>query len=67
MSVATAVEALPEIGLIKAKGITSLGIPKKFVIGDIKLIIKSTTPELLNAPTATNKPINVGKILKTIC
>ena len=67
ISVATAVDALPEIGLIKAKGIISLGIPKKFVTGDIKLIIKSKTPELLNAPIATNNPINVGKILKTIC
>ena len=66
ISVATAIDALPEIGLTNASGIISLGILKKLVIGDINFIIKSKIPELLNAPTATKIPINVGKILNTI-
>ena len=31
--------------------------------GDINFIIKSKTPEYLNALIATNNPIKVGKIL----
>ena len=34
--------------------------------GDINFIIKSKTPEYLNALIATNNPIKVGKILTTI-
>ena len=55
-----------EIGLSIASGIISLGNPKIFVIGEIKLIMNSKIPELLRTPIATNKPINVGKILITI-
>ena len=66
ISVATAIDALPEIGLIIAKGSISEG---KFIIlnnGVIIFTIKSIIPELLNNPIATNNPTKVGNILKTI-
>ena len=66
ISTATAIEALPEIGLNIASGKTWLGIFNKLVTGEIILIIKSIMPEFLNAPTAKKIPINVGKSLKTI-
>ena len=66
MSVATAIDPLPEIGLNNASGIISRGMCNKFKIGDNKLIIKSKRPELLNAPIAKNNPISVGKIFITI-
>ena len=62
ISVATAIELLPEIGLSIASGINSLGKFTAFKIGDINFIIISKIPELLNAPIATNNPINVGNI-----
>ena len=49
-----------------AKGINSLGKCTIFKTGLAKLIIKSKTPELLNAPIATNSPINVGNMLKVV-
>lgn len=55
-----------EIGLNIASGIISVGILKKLTKGDISFIIKSITPEDLNAPIATNKPIKVGKSFATI-
>ena len=55
-----------EIGLIIASGITSLGNPNIFVIGEIKLITTSKIPELLNAPIATNSPTRVGSIFIAI-
>lgn len=55
-----------EIGLKKANGIISFGIPKKFIIGDKRLIKKSIIPELLKTPIATKSPISVGNNLKTM-
>ena len=66
MSVATASDALPDIGLNIASGITSLGNPTLFVKTDTALVIISNNPELLSTPTAKNIPNNVGKILITI-
>jgi len=63
ISVATAIDALPEIGLINANGNTSVGNWKNCKIGVSKLEIASIIPELLNAPIATNNPTKVGKIL----
>ena len=63
ISVATAIDALPDIGLINIKGNISLGHFIIFVIGEIKFAIKSIIPELLIAPTAKKTPINVGNIL----
>ena len=55
-----------EIGLKIASGITSFGNFKRFVTGVIILIIKSSTPEALNVPIATNNPISVGSIFTAI-
>lgn len=55
-----------EIGLNIANGIISFGKLKILVIDEIIFITKSNTPELFNAPIATNNPINVGKTFKTI-
>ena len=55
-----------EIGLNIARGIISNGICNKLITGSISFIIKSKTPEYLNALIATNKPTNVGKIFITI-
>ena len=43
-----------------------LHIFSKFVIGETNFTIKSNIPEVLNTPTATNIPINVGNSLNTI-
>ena len=63
ISVATAIAELPEIGLKIASGIISFGIFIVCIIGNRQFIIKSSKPEFLRAPTATNNPISVGKIL----
>ena len=55
-----------EIGLSIASGITSFGNPKRFVIGEIKFITKSNTPEFLSVPIATNNPTSVGSIFIAI-
>ncbi len=63
ISNATAVEALPEIGLISIKGSTWGGIlsnPKK---GDKAFWIKSKIPEFLSALIAKNNATRVGNIL----
>lgn len=62
ISRATAVEALPEIGLISIKGRSSLGIFNKLRIGDKILWIKSKIPEFLSAEIARNNPTRVGNI-----
>ena len=66
ISVAIAIEPLPDIGLNNASGITSLGNWIIFKTGFKKFTIASIIPELLSAPIATNNPISVGKILNTI-
>ena len=66
MSVAIAIEALPDIGLKIARGKTSIGKLNKLIIGFIKLIIPSITPDVLNAPIATNKQRSVGNKLITV-
>ena len=66
ISVAIAIEALPEIGLNKARDTTSLGNFTKLKIGVIILVIAFNIPELLSIPIATNNPINVGNIFKFI-
>ena len=45
MSVATASDALPDIGLNIASGITSLGNPTLFVKTDTALVIISNNPD----------------------
>lgn len=66
ISIATAVEALPEIGLISIKGNTSFGICNKFKIGDEAFWISSKIPEHLRALMAKNSAIRVGNILITV-
>lgn len=66
ISKATAVDALPEIGLTNIKGSNSEGIliiPRK---GESNLSNKSKMPEDLRAFMARNKAIRVGKILTTV-
>lgn len=62
ISRATAVEALPEIGLISIKGRSFEGICIKLRIGDRIFSNKSSIPEVLSAEIAKNKPTRVGKI-----
>ena len=62
MSVATAIELFPEIGLRRARGIISLGKCIKLRAGEIACVIPSIMPDLLSSEIATNKPIRVGKI-----
>ena len=66
ISVATAIELLPDIGLKSANGIISVGKLHIFNNGSTNLIAISITPELLSVPTARKRPISVGKILITI-
>ena len=66
MSVAIAREALPDIGLNNASGITSLGRPILDVTPDSNVVTISKIPELLNAPTAKNIPSRVGNNFITI-
>ena len=66
ISKATAVEALPEIGLINIKGKTSEGIFSKFKKGDREFFIKSKIPEYRRALIARKRAIRVGNILTTV-
>lgn len=67
ISKATAVEALPDIGLINIKGNTSDGILHAVRTGDRMFWNKFKIPEFLSALTARNKATNVGNILITVC
>ena len=62
ISVASAIDAFPEIGRNSAKGIISFGKFNKFNIGDKKLTKKSIIPEFFNKLIETNKPTKVGNI-----
>ena len=64
--VAIASDALPEIGLNIASGITSLGKPILDVIPDNNTVIMFNIPELLSAPIAKNSPKRVGNIFITL-
>lgn len=66
MSVATAIEALPEIGLKIARGKISEGILKIIRIGLIRLVIASMIPDSLKTLIERNSPKRVGKILYII-
>lgn len=66
ISRATAVEALPEIGLTNIRGRISPGIWRKRRTGERKDCIKSKIPEFLKALIAKNSPIRVGNILTTV-
>ena len=66
ISVAIAIEALPDIGLRIARGKTSIGKLNKLTIGFVKLIIPSIIPDVLNAPIATNKHKSVGNKFITV-
>ena len=66
ISTATAIDALPDIGLNIANGKIWFGIFNKFVIGEISLIIRSIIPDFLSAPTAKKMPTSVGNNLNTI-
>ena len=52
----------PDKGLISAIGKTSPGIPILLVIGDNAFVIKSSAPDALNTPIATNIPTKNGII-----
>ena len=67
MSVATAIEALPEMGLNMASGMISAGIFSMVRSGDRIFTIKSMRPDARNALMAKKIPIRVGKMLYTIC
>ena len=66
ISVAIAIEPLPDIGLSIASGSISLGTLKVLNIGFIIFITKSIVPEFLSITIAKNNPTNVGKIFITI-
>ena len=66
ISVATAIEALPDIGLSTAKGRISAGIFNKFNKGNIKFVTASIIPDALNILIDKNNPKSVGKIFTTI-
>lgn len=66
ISIATAVDALPEIGRININGNTSEGICNKFRNGDSIFSNNSSRPEFLSALIAKNNPTNVGKIFITV-
>ena len=67
ISVATAIEALPDIGLSKARGSIWLGNLKKLNSGFKILVKKSIIPEALSKYIDKNNPNNVGKIFNIIC
>ena len=67
ISVATAIEALPEIGRRRANGKISEGIFNKLRRGMAILIIASIIPEALKTLIDKKRPSSVGKILTTIC
>ena len=66
ISKAPAVEALPDIRLIKTRGNISDGIFRKLSNGERHFVNKSKIPEVLKAETAKNNATNVGKILITV-
>ena len=66
ISVAIAIEPLPEIGLKKARGIISLGNFNKLITGEQNEIMASNIPDVLKHPMATKSPIKVGNIFTTI-
>lgn len=63
---ATAVAALPEIGLTRIRGNISIGIFTNCIIGDRHDAIKSKKPDSLRKLTAKKRPIRLGKILTTV-
>ena len=67
ISVATAIEALPEIGLRSASGKISAGIFNKFKIGITTPVNASIIPEALKTLIDKNNPKRVGNIFTTIC
>ena len=66
ISVAIAVEALPDIGLSKANGKISGGIFNRLRNGVIEFVKASIIPDSLKTFIDKNSPSNVGKIFKTI-
>ena len=66
MSVAIAIDPLPDTGLSNASGINSPGKFIRFSIGLAMCVIHSNIPDDLNAPIATNSPISVGNILNVV-
>ena len=66
ISVAMAIEPLPDIGLKMASGIISGGKLNSDNNGEAKFIINSNTPEWRKLLIATNRPIKVGKMFKVI-
>ena len=66
MSRATAVDALPEIGLINIRGNTSFGTFNILSNGEAIFWRSSKIPEFLSALIAKNKPTSVGNIFITV-
>lgn len=66
ISNATAVEALPDIGLISIKGNISFGMLNKFKTGEQMFWNASKIPEFLRALIAKKRAISVGKIFITV-
>lgn len=62
ISRATAVDALPDIGLISIRGRSSDGILSKDNTGDRRFANRSKMPEFLRLLIAKNNAISVGKI-----
>ena len=62
ISVATATEALPEIGRSIARGRISVGTFNKFRIGRAKFVIASIIPEALKILIDKNNPKSVGNM-----
>ena len=66
ISNATAVEALPDIGLINIRGSKLEGIFNKLSRGDRIFSNRSKMPEVLSAEIAKNNPTRVGNICITV-
>jgi len=64
ISVATAIEALPDIGRRIARGKISEGIFAKLRRGKAIFVIASITPDCLNTLIDKKSPSNVGKMFK---
>ena len=67
ISVAIAIEALPEIGRRTARGSISAGTFNRLRIGRAKFVIASIIPEERRILIDKNKPNKVGKMFITIC
>ena len=66
-SVISPIAAEEEIKRTKVSGANSAGNPNQSSNGRNKYVIQSNNPPARTTSTATNRPINVGRISTTVC